>query len=157
MSAGAIQVAEGGVLDLPAVMAVMEDGFDPAYGEAWTAPQCAGLLPMNGVWLLLARDGDCVVGFALSRIVIAEAELLLLAVRRNRRRSGIGQLLLDHFTTTALRRGASQLHLEVRDGNHAINLYKRAGFQEVGRRRNYYRGRNGELFDALTLGKHARS
>ena len=48
---------------------------------------------------------------------------------------------------------AGQLHLEVRDGNPAVRLYKRAGFSQVGRRRNYYSGRDGQLFDALTLAK----
>lgn len=135
-------------------MDVMEDSFDPAFGEAWTAPQCAGLLPMPGVWLTLARQGDAMVGFALARIVLREAELLLLAVRRNWQRQGIGQRLLEDFVSRALLRGAERLHLEVRDGNHAINLYRRAGFTQVGRRRNYYNGRDGQLYDALTLSKN---
>ena len=90
MSTLAVRIAEGGLADLPAVMAVMDDSFDPRFGEAWTASQCAGLLPLPGVWLSLARDGDEIVGFALSRIVVDEAELLLLAVRRARQGRGIG-------------------------------------------------------------------
>ena len=43
--------------------------------------------------------------------------------------------------------------LEVRDGNPAVRLYKRTGFSEVGRRRDYYSGCDGQLFDALTLAK----
>jgi ribosomal-protein-alanine N-acetyltransferase len=153
VSAAEIRIGPGAATDLPAVMRVMEDSFDPAYGEGWTGPQCAGLLPMAGVWLSLAREGDMVAGFALARVVAAEAELLLLAVRRVRQKHGIGQLLLNRFTEDARRRGASQLHLEVRDGNPAVSLYKQAGFSQVGRRRNYYSGRDGQLFDALTLAK----
>jgi ribosomal-protein-alanine N-acetyltransferase len=144
-------VEEADIFALDAVMGVMNDSFDPAFGEAWTAPQCAGLLPMPGVWLSLARDENAVVGFALARIVLREAELLLLAVKQDRQSRGVGQLLLDRFTAVAKRRGADQLHLEVRDGNRAIRLYKRAGFIEVGRRKNYYNGRDGEIYDALTL------
>ncbi len=147
------RVAEGGVLDLEDVMAVMNESFDPAFGEAWTAPQCAGLLPMPGVWLSLARDGEEVIGFALGRVVIKEAELLLLAVKRDRQRSGAGRVLLDRFVELASERGAERLHLEVRDGNHAVNLYRSAGFSEVGRRKNYYTGRDGQIYDALTLAK----
>jgi ribosomal-protein-alanine N-acetyltransferase len=146
-----VKISEGGLTDLDAVMRVMEASFDPAYGEAWTAPQCAGLMPMPGVWLTLARDGDDVVGFALGRIVLKEAELLLLAVHRDGQRQGIGQLLLDRFMLVATTRGADRLHLEVRDGNPAIKLYSRSGFSEVGRRRNYYTGRDGQIYDALTL------
>lgn len=150
-------VCEGGALDLPAVMRVMEDSFDPAFGEAWTAPQCAGLMPMPGVWLSLAREDDEAVGFALARIVAGEAELLLLAVRRSAQRRGIGELLLNHFVEIATSRHAQRLHLEVREGNHAVNLYKRAGFTEVGRRRNYYSGRDGQIYDALTLARQGVS
>src|SRR3546814_1177284 len=87
MIPGEITVAEGGILDLDAVMSVMDDSFDPSYGEAWTAPQCAGLMPMPGVWLSLAREGQDVVGFSLARVVSDEAELLLLAVSRGGQRS----------------------------------------------------------------------
>jgi ribosomal-protein-alanine N-acetyltransferase len=151
---GPIAVAEGGPADLGAVMKVMEDSFDPAFGEAWTAPQCAGLLPIAGVWLSLAREEDCVVGFALGRVIGGEAELLLLAVGRSSQRRGVGQMLLDRFAAVAASKGAEQLHLEVREGNHAVSLYRRNGYREVGRRRNYYSGRDGQLFDALTLAKY---
>jgi [ribosomal protein S18]-alanine N-acetyltransferase len=150
-----ISIAEGGIADLDAVMRVMEDGFDPAYGEAWTSAQCAGLMPMPGVWLSLARERDEVVGFALARIVLNEAELLLLAVRHDGRRRGIGQMLLDRFILVAASRGADRLHLEVRDGNPAMKLYARNGFSEAGRRKNYYTGRDGQIYDALTLTRAA--
>ena len=148
-----ITVAEGGILDLDDVMQVMDDSFDPSYGEAWTAPQCAGLMPLSGVWLSLARDGDGVVGFSLARTVAGEAELLLLAVKKTSQGKGAGQLLLQRFMTVAEARGAKRLHLEVRDGNHAVKLYTRAGFTAVGRRKNYYTGRDGQIYDALTLAK----
>ncbi|MBV9931724.1 MAG: ribosomal protein S18-alanine N-acetyltransferase [Alphaproteobacteria bacterium] len=150
-----LSLAEGSVRDLDSVMQVMHDSFDPAYGEAWTGPQCAGLLPMPGVWLSLARLGPSVAGFALARIVAGEAELLLLAVAGGAQRRGVGTSLLKHFIDLAKGRGASRLHLEVRDGNPALSLYRSAGFEEVGRRRNYYHGEGGRLYDALTLARRA--
>jgi ribosomal-protein-alanine N-acetyltransferase len=152
-----VEIEEGGVLDLDAVMIVMRDSFDPAFGEAWTGPQCAGLLPMPGVWLSLARRREEVVGFALGRVVGNEAELLLLAVRRQSQGRGIGGKLLHRFQDVATRKGAEHLHLEVRDGNYAVGLYTASGFCEVGRRKNYYHGRDGQLYDALTLAKKALS
>jgi ribosomal-protein-alanine N-acetyltransferase len=110
---------------------------------------------MAGVGLTLALDGrGSARGFALGRVVAGEAELLLLAVRREAQGRGIGQRLLDRFARDAYSRGARALHLEVRDGNPAMHLYLRKGFHEVGRRRNYYTGRGGGLFDALTLRRH---
>lgn len=153
MTGVAIGLSEGGHADLAAVMAIMDDSFDPRFGEAWTHAQCAGLLPMPGVWLTLARAGETVFGFALARFVADEAELLLLAVRASVQRQGIGRLLLDAFEAAARARGASRLHLEVREGNHAFSLYERAGFGLVGRRRDYYGGQKGDRYDALTLAK----
>lgn len=146
-----VQVVEGGVADLGAVMRVMDDSFDPSFGEAWTLSQCAGLLPMPGVWLSLARHADDILGFALGRIIAREAELLLLATRSHDQRQGVGRLLLDRFILVAKTRGAERLHLEVREGNHAVKLYTAAGFGEVGRRKNYYRGRDNQPYDAITL------
>jgi ribosomal-protein-alanine N-acetyltransferase len=153
MIGGGVILSEGGHADLGAVMAVMDDSFDPRFGEAWTRAQCAGLLPMPGVWLTLARGSEGVLGFALARFVADEAELLLLAVRAAAQRRGIGRILIDDFEATALTRGAARLHLEVREGNHAFSLYERAGFGLVGRRRDYYSGQKGDRYDALTLAK----
>lgn len=150
-----MEICEAGAADLPDVMAVMDDSFDPRFGEAWTASQCAGLLPLPGVWLTIARGPSGAVGFALARLVADEAELLLLAVRREAQRRGTGKMLLTHFEKTATESGARRLHLEVRDGNDAIGLYETMGYRLVARRRDYYKGRDGYCFDALTLAKGA--
>jgi ribosomal protein S18 acetylase RimI-like enzyme len=34
-----------------------------------------------------------------------------------------------------------------------MRLYESAGFREVGRRKNYYTGADGQIYDALTLAK----
>ena len=76
-----VLIAPGGSGDLDHVVAVMEAAFDDRFGEAWTRSQCAGILPMPGVELMLARspDGEPA-GFSLFRTVADEAELLLIAV-----------------------------------------------------------------------------
>ena len=51
MSRSGIILEEGGLADLDDVMQVMGDSFDARFGEAWTMAQCAGLLPLPGVWL----------------------------------------------------------------------------------------------------------
>jgi ribosomal-protein-alanine N-acetyltransferase len=147
-----LHILRGGSADLEAVTHVMNAAFDDRFGEAWTRSQCAGILPMPGVELVLARDGEGeLAGFSLFRKVADEAELLLLAVAPDYRRHGIGRMLLDHFTDRARDAGASRVHLEVREGNPAVVMYRQAGFSLSGRRPKYYRGRFGGDFDALTL------
>ena len=145
------QIEAGGMADLPDVMLVMSDGFDPEFGEAWTEAQCAGVLGLPGCSLLLAREHDAPAGFAMLRSVGAESELLLIAVRPGYRRRGIASSLLRRAMHEARAAGIDTLHLEVRDGNPAIELYRAAAFVQVGKRPQYYRGRSGKVFDALTL------
>lgn len=153
MSGGlsAIEILRGGAEDLDEVMVTMRAAFDPAYGEAWTHGQCSGIFGLTGVWLHLARIDGQPAGFALARAIMDEAELLLLAVPPAARRRGVGRAMLDAVADEARRRGAIQLHLEMRDNNDAIALYAGAGFVEIGRRSRYYRGQDGQCFDAITL------
>jgi [ribosomal protein S18]-alanine N-acetyltransferase len=147
----ATELIEGSAVDLDEVMATMQVAFDPAFGEAWTRGQCSGILGLGGVWLLLARRDGQAAGFALSRVILDEAELLLLAVQPAQRRYGVGRTLLAAVADEARIRGAVRIHLEMRDGNPAAHLYDGAGFAEIGRRKRYYRGRDGTSFDAITL------
>lgn len=146
-----ITVADGGAEDLDSVMQVMTAAFSDRFGEAWTRSQCAGILPMSGVKLKLAKDGREVVGFSLYRTIVDDAELLLLAVVPAAQGRGIGRLLLEHFVEEAKKSGAARIHLEVRDGNDATRVYEAAGFAQSNRRRNYYHGRDGRRYDALTF------
>ncbi len=128
-----LELTAGASSDLDAVIEVMNAAFDDRFGEAWTRSQCAGILPMPGVTLVVARFSDGqTAGFSLHRAIADEAELLLLAVSPEFRRRGIGRLLLDQFLETARDRGASRVHLEVRDGNPAVIMYRSAGFMSPG-------------------------
>ncbi|MFK4794706.1 ribosomal protein S18-alanine N-acetyltransferase [Sphingobium sp. ZW T5_29] len=132
-------------------MDVMSQAFDPAYGEAWTLSQLAGVMVMPGTWLTIARVDAAVLGFALVRSVLDECELLLLAVHPLWRGRGVGGALLADSLATARRRGIKSMNLEVRSSNNAIKLYENVGFEYVHRRPGYYRGQDGQLHDALSL------
>lgn len=145
-------LAAGGPNDLDDVMRVMTGAFSPAFGEGWSKSQCAGILPLGGVRLIVARtaNGDPA-GFYLERRVLDEAELLLLAVDPQYQRLGLGTQLLESFIDSHDDSGVAQLHLEVRDGNSAVAMYESFGFRPVGRRKDYYRGAEGVFNDAVTM------
>lgn len=145
-------LAAGGLDDLADVMRIMSSAFSPAYGEGWSKSQCAGILPLGGVRLVIARttDGEPA-GFYLERRVVDEAELLLLAVDPQYQRLGLGTLLLESFIGNHDDSDVARLHLEVRDGNSAVAMYESFGFRPVGRRKDYYRGANGAFNDAVTM------
>ena len=147
-----VRICRGQSEDLDGVMDVMTHAFDPMFGEGWSRSQCAGILPLSGVALAIARDAqEQIRGFSLQRTISGESELLLLAVHFSAQRCGIGSRLLDHFVESSRDGGATRLHLEVRDGNPATAMYQAYGFAQVGRRANYYRGSDGSVFDAITM------
>jgi ribosomal-protein-alanine N-acetyltransferase len=146
-----IEVREGDASDIAAIMPIMEDAFDPAFGEAWTSAQCLSALAMPGCRLLLAKEADTVCGFAMSRWVLDTEELLMIGVARDRQRKNVGTRLLDETIRLAREEGRSQLFLEVRDGNGAHDFYCRLGFAPIGRRKNYYKGSGGFRPDAITM------
>jgi len=149
---------------LDRIMAVMEAAFDPAYGEAWNRRQVADALSLpNTHALVVDSDGTPLsedkasarppAGFVLSRHVLDEEELLLIAVAPGCRRRGIGAILIDHLFNAARGRGITRIYLEMRRGNPALHLYRKLGFEPIGERPNYYRMANGERIDAITFGR----
>lgn len=64
---------------------------------------------------------------------------------------GIGRALLAWCEQAACDGGAQRMLLEVREDNdRARSFYRRAGYQEIGRRRGYYRIR-GRSIDAIVM------
>jgi ribosomal-protein-alanine N-acetyltransferase len=149
---------------LDRIMAVMEAAFDPAYGEAWNRRQVSDALALPSTHALVvdaqgqpiaddAAAPPAPAGFVLTRHVLDEEELLLIAVIPAARRRGVGAMLIEHLFAAARARGVTRIFLEMRRGNPAIHLYSKFGFEPIGERRNYYRMANGERIDAITFGR----
>jgi ribosomal-protein-alanine N-acetyltransferase len=143
-----------------AIMAVMDAAFDPVFGEAWNRRQVSDALVLSNTHYLLAdasggepRDPSETAGFLLSRHGADEEELLLLAVAPAARRRGVAAALIARFATEAAGRRIARLFLQMREGNQAEALYRANGFLPVGRRREYYRGPNGNRIDAITFSR----
>jgi [ribosomal protein S18]-alanine N-acetyltransferase len=91
-------------------------------------------------------------GFILSRLLPPDAEVLTFAVDPARRGAGLGRMLLEKHLENLERGGARLVFLEVADDNEAaLKLYRRAGFQEIGRRENYYQRADGSKRAAVNL------
>jgi ribosomal-protein-alanine N-acetyltransferase len=139
---------------LDAIMSVMDEAFDPAFGEAWTRRQISDALARPRTFCILGHAPGTISeahGFALSRQVLDEEELLLIAVKPGWRKQGVGTRLLEELCRAASARGVLRLFLEMREGNPAQAFYQSFGFSQIGRRPAYYRGAEGGPIDALTL------
>jgi RimJ/RimL family protein N-acetyltransferase len=98
--------------------------------------------------------GRGVVGYVtidIARYGVADIGMLIVAGWRGR---GLGTQLLSAAIDWASANGAHKMSLEVWPHNRAaIELYRRAGFVEEGRRHRHYRRRNGEIWDAVIMGR----
>ncbi|MBR5975465.1 MAG: ribosomal protein S18-alanine N-acetyltransferase [Clostridiales bacterium] len=91
--------------------------------------------------LVCAREEKTgeLVGYYALQYVLDEAEIAIIAVKRKYRRQGLGRYLLDRIVEWAKEKEITKIHLEVRSENEAAaHLYRTYGFEEVGRRKNYY-------------------
>lgn len=146
-----ILVAEGTASDIAAIMPIMQEAFDPAFGEAWTSAQCLSALAMPDCRLLIARQGEIVCGFSISRWVLDTEELLMIGVAKEWQRQKIGTILIRETIEQASSGNRSHLFLECREGNYALQFYSNIGFKPIGRRKNYYNSSDGFRTDAITM------
>ncbi|GGD95199.1 ribosomal-protein-alanine acetyltransferase [Tsuneonella deserti] len=144
--------------DLDRLMEVMEAAFEPQWGEAWTRRQVSESLVFPHTHSrLFGEDGQVALpeqpaaGFTLVRAAPGEEELLLIAVHPSHRGRGLGRRLLDQVIADARQRGAERVFLEMRSNNPAERLYRAAGFEPIGRRKDYYRLPSGKRLDAITF------
>lgn len=140
------------------IIEVMTEAFDPAYGEAWNRRQVNDALMLGDCrYLLIDSDQEPsdgtgeIAGFILSRQALDEVELLLIAIRPTLRRRGIGSALVQQFIADAKGRSVTRVFLEMRDGNPAEVLYRKYGFEPVGRRKNYYNRGTISGIDAISF------
>ena len=93
----------------------------------------------SGYLCLVARDHGAVSGFAVARLLVDEAELLLIAVTPPLRRQGVALLLWIEMAERLKASGAQTMHLEVRASNQAAQaFYVARGFVASGLRPRYY-------------------
>ena len=84
-------------------------------------------------------ETEKVIGYAGLLVAADEGYITNVAVDPSRRRQGVAAQLLQVFDNFARGNQLAFLTLEVRPSNTAaIALYQGFGFEEVGRRKNYY-------------------
>ena len=105
----------------------------------------------SGYSCWVCRVGGELLGYFVVMLAVDEAHLLNICVAEKRQGMGFGARLLRHAMLVARQGGATTLLLEVRPSNdNALSLYRHFGFQQIGRRRDYYPAEKGRE-DALVL------
>lgn len=123
------------VEDLDAVMEIENELFH----MPWTKEGYFTFLTRKDAMFLVVEEKGKILGYCGLLMVLDEADVTNVAVRKDRQREGIGHFLVDSMIRLAKDQGIQMIHLEVRAGNEtAIRLYERLGFQKDGLRKKYY-------------------
>ena len=110
------------------------------FKDPWSVSSCRGALENNCVYAVVAEDDDGIAGYGFMMGTQDEAEILRVAVVPEKRRQHIGSELLEDMLDYGDYENYSNIFLEVRAGNEAaLALYKKCGFEPIGRRVDYYK------------------
>ena len=120
--------------DLDAVMAIENS----IYTHPWTRGNFVDSLAA-GYHCWVAQGEGGLLGYCVVSVAADEAHLLNLSVATGWQRQGIGRAMLQFAVNLAKERAARRIFLEVRASNAvAHTVYLKAGFREIGMRRDYY-------------------
>lgn len=131
--------------DLISIKDILTTEFD----DFWNYEILKSELESNNSYFFVAKNisGE-IVGFSGIKIILDEADIMNIVVKKDFRNCGIGAILLKNIIKKARELEIKKIYLEVNDTNlPAINLYKKFNFKQIGIRKKYYGNNNGILMD----------
>lgn len=141
----------------PADLEAVADLTHRADPFGWTLRNFSDAHASGNTLTVLTVDG-VTAGIAAVMHVLDESELLEIAVQPAMQGRGYGKALLAQAIAQARRNGAVRMFLEVRESNaRARKMYTSFGFEETGRRKNYYPTENGREDAILMTAQFSRS
>ncbi len=117
----------------------IEPNFSENFDKFWSIDILKDDFENENSKYIVAKIDDEIVGFAGIKIIIDEADIMNIAVRTNKRKLGIGSVLLEKLIELAMDSNCTSITLEVNENNlPAIHLYEKFNFQKIGLRKKYY-------------------
>ncbi|MBR2704179.1 MAG: ribosomal protein S18-alanine N-acetyltransferase [Clostridia bacterium] len=118
---------------------VLKDSLTNEFDDFWTYNILKQEFDNDNTTYIVAKEDDNIVGFAGILVILDEANIMNIVTKKDKRKLGIGSLLLEKLIDISKSRNLASITLEVNEKNiPAINLYKKYNFQQVGVRKKYY-------------------
>ncbi|WP_099204289.1 ribosomal protein S18-alanine N-acetyltransferase [Scatolibacter rhodanostii] len=108
------------------------------FSEPWSKKSLDDMVDHASAYFVTALHDGNILGYGGMHCSIDEFYIDNIAVYRRHRNKGVGSAIINNLADEAKRRGGKFISLEVRLSNKAVDLYKRLGFAEEGRRKNFY-------------------
>ena len=122
--------------DLKAVAEIESVSINPP----WSYKAISDFAEYDTNRILVAKIDNKVVGYITYSVVLDEVQIANVATHPDFRQQGVGKKLLTFLYEISKQNNMYVITLEVRQSNTpAIGLYEKCGYQEVGRRKNYYK------------------
>ncbi len=120
------------------------------YGFPWSGQTFRDCMKIGYSCWVMEKLGD-IVAYGIVSIAAGESHVMNLCVDPKHQRKGYGRKVMKQLVSVALDERCRLILLEVRPSNEkAIALYYDMGFNEIGRRKDYYPAESGRE-DALLL------
>ena len=112
---------------------------EKSFSDPWSVDFIRRWIKERNSGFLIAKNDHVLLGYIGFRTVMDTSEIDTLAVHPEYKHQGIGKEMIRCFFQEQVRNKIVQIFLEVRETNrHAIALYQKSGFRQVGYRKNYY-------------------
>lgn len=117
----------------------IEPNFSDNFDKFWSIDVLKHDFEDDNSQYVVAKMNNEIVGFAGIKIIIDEADIMNIAVKMDKRKSGIGSMLLEKLLEIAKVSNCTSITLEVNENNlPAIYLYEKYHFERIGLRKKYY-------------------
>jgi len=120
-------------------IALIESNFSEDFDKFWSVDILKSDFSDINSKYIVAKMGNEIVGFAGIKIILDEANIMNIAVKIDKRKLGIGSLLMENVIKIADNLNCNTITLEVNENNiPAIFLYEKYHFERIGLRKKYY-------------------
>ena len=142
-----LKLSKMSIEDLKSIKNVLASDFD----NFWSYDVLEEELECDNSYVIVAKvDENTIVGFAGLKVILDEADIMNIVVKKEFRHNGIGFILLENLINHSKELNLKTITLEVNENNlSAIRLYDKFSFDKLGIRKNYYDGKS----DAIIMSK----
>ena len=142
-----LKLGKMSIEDLKSIKNVLASDYD----NFWSYDVLEEELECDNSYVIVAKnDENSIVGFAGLKVILDEADIMNIVVKKDFRHNGIGSILLENLINHSKNLNLKTITLEVNENNlSAIRLYDKFSFDKLGIRKNYYDGKS----DAIIMSK----
>ena len=128
--------------DLNSIANILQSDFD----DFWNYNILSNELNSSNSIYLVAKINDEIIGFAGLTLILDEAEINNIVIKKDFRKNGYSKILLQNLIDLSKKQNIKKINLEVNIENIiAINLYHSFNFKDVGLRKRYYKEKDAIL------------